>query len=171
MPAPPRGIPAPAARRLPTNGLAPPQATSASTEITQAIRAIRASDPSQSVDALKRVQKLLVDVPGRFEGSVPALLQAIINQTQAVFSSPESLAEPRVFRLAKHLIQTLNNFCDQPRLIKEMGDDDMETLLWELTLRLLETDDATGDAKELSRFINMIILRIFNGGKREVVFQ
>lgn len=26
------------------------------------------------------------------------------------------------------------------------------------------------DAKELSRFLNMIILRIFNGGKREIIF-
>lgn len=99
------------------------------------------------------------------------LLGAIIRQTQVVFSHPSNLADPSYFRLAKHLIQTLNNFCDQAGLVREMGEKDMEDLLWELTLRLLETDDATGDAKELSRFINMIILRIFNGGKREVVFQ
>lgn len=123
------------------------------------------------------------------------MLQALTKQMKVVFVGPGDLREPRWFRLAKHLIQTLNNFCDHPELILEMDGKDMEGLLMELTLRLLETDDAVGgefsesvgrgvgrqssdfvcsaflDAKELSKFINMIILRIFNGGKREVVFQ
>ena len=117
-----------------------------SSEITQAIKAILASDPGQSVDGLKRVQKLLSTPKDavRFEGSVEVLLQAIIKQMRVVFVGPGNLADPRWFRLAKHLIQTLNNFCDHPKLIKEMNDVDMEDLLMELTLRLLETDDSTG---------------------------
>ena len=46
------------------------------------------------------------------------------------------------------------------------------SLLEELTLRLLETDDSpTKKIKDLSRFINMIILRLFATGRRMSIFR
>ena len=115
-----------------------------SQEAVQAIRSILSSDPSRSVDGLKRVQRLLETQHTRFQGSVDDLVQALVKQIRLVFDTPSHLGEPPWFRLAKHLIQTLNNFCDHPDLLKEVDAKDMEALLYELTSRLLQTDDATG---------------------------
>lgn len=110
----------------------------------QAVRSILSSDPSRSVDGLKRVQKLLEMQFELFQGSVDDLVQALVKQIRLVFDTPSHLAEPPWFRLAKHLIQTLNNFCDHAALLKEVEEKDMEELLYELTSRLLQTDDASG---------------------------
>ena len=50
--------------------------------------------------------------------------------------------------------------------------DMLTSLLEELTLRLLETDDSSiKKVKDLSRFINMIILRLFATGRRMSIFR
>lgn len=113
-------------------------------DAVQAIRSILSSDPSRSVDGLKRVQRLLETQHDCFQGSVDDLVQALVKQIRLVFDTPAHLSEPPWFRLAKHLIQTLNNFCDHAELLKEVDEKDMEELLFELTSRLLQTDDATG---------------------------
>lgn len=136
----PRGIPAPSSR---VNGNTNGHPSSAG-DVGTAIRGIRTSDPKLSVDGLKQVQALLGSHPSRFEPYVEELIRAIITQTKVVFSDPGHLKQPKWFRLAKHLIQTLNNFCDHERLVLGMDAVVMEDLLDELTLRLLETDDSTG---------------------------
>lgn len=154
--------PAPAARArtgqlfapLPGRGSSAAQESSSNSdsaqEAVQAIRSILSSDPSRSVDGLKRVQRLLETQHACFQGSVDDLVQALVKQIRLVFDTPSHLGEPPWFRLAKHLIQTLNNFCDHPDLLKEVDAADMEALLFELTSRLLQTDDATGGAHHSS---------------------
>ncbi|KAF5391440.1 hypothetical protein D9757_001918 [Collybiopsis confluens] len=150
-------------------------------DITLTISSILSSDPSRSVDALKKIQKIL-GVGAEGGSSSPqyrelaehteGLIETITLQMAHIFERPEDIASDENFRLAKHLIQTLNNFCDHPLLAESLTVGILTSLLEELTLRLLETDDSPiKQVKDLSRFINMIILRLFATGRRMSIFR
>ena len=149
--------------------------------ITITISSILSSDPARSVDALKKVQKLLVIGPESGRSSpeylelaehTEGLIETITLQMAHVFERPEDLILDDNFRLAKHLIQTLNNFCDHSILAESLTVEILTSLLEELTLRLLETDDSSvKKVKDLSRFINMIILRLFATGRKMSIFR
>lgn len=150
-------------------------------DITITISSILSSDPTRSVDALKKIQKILSVGPEAGPSSpqyqelaehTEGLVETITLQMAHVFDRPEDLIPDDNFRLAKHLIQTLNNFCDHAFLAESLTVDILTSLLEELTLRLLETDDSpTKKVKDLSRFINMIILRLFATGRRMSIFR
>jgi cytoskeleton-associated protein 5 len=150
-------------------------------EITLTISSILSSDPARSVDALKKIQKILSVGPDNGPSSpqyrelaehTEGLIETITLQMAHIFEHPDDLIVEDNFRLAKHLIQTLNNFCDQSFLAESLTVDILTALLEELTLRLLETDDSpVKKIKELSRFINMIILRLFATGRRMSIFR
>jgi len=150
-------------------------------EIALTISSILSSDPSRSVEALKKVQKILSIGPDKGPTSpqyrelaehTEGLVETITLQMAHVFEHPGELILDENFRLAKHLIQTLNNFCDHPFLAESLTVDILTALLEELTLRLLETDDSpVKKVKDLSRFINMIILRLFATGRRMSIFR
>jgi cytoskeleton-associated protein 5 len=152
-----------------------------SDDITVTISSILSSDPARSVDALKRIQKILSVGPESGPSSpqyrelaehTEGLIETITLQMAHVFDRPNDLVPEENFRLAKHLIQTLNNFCDHPFLAESLTVDILTSLLEELTLRLLETDDShVKKVKDLSRFINMIILRLFATGRRMSIFR
>ncbi|KAF8636528.1 hypothetical protein AX17_003341 [Amanita inopinata Kibby_2008] len=149
--------------------------------ITIAISSILSSDPARSVDALKKIQKVLMIGPETGPSSLQyrelaehteGLIETITLQMAHVFERLEDLVPDDTFRLAKHLIQTLNNFCDHAMLAESLTVDNLTSLLEELTLRLLETDDSSvKKIKDLSRFINMIILRLFATGRRMSIFR
>lgn len=150
-------------------------------DITLTISTILSSDPSRSVDALKKIQKILSTGPEAGPSNphyrelaehTEGLIESITLQMAHVFERPEELVADENFRLAKHLIQTLNNFCDHGILAESLTVDILTSLLEELTLRLLETDDSSiKKIKDLSRFINMIILRLFATGRRMSIFR
>ena len=146
-------------------------------DITITISSILSSDPSRSVDALKKVQKVLATRESSPQYSELAehtegLIETITLQMAHIFEKPDDLVPEENFRLAKHLIQTLNNFCDHTLLAESLTVDILTSLLEELTLRLLETDDSpVKKVKDLSRFINMIILRLFATGRRMSIFR
>ncbi|KAK0459692.1 microtubule associated protein [Desarmillaria tabescens] len=152
-----------------------------SSDITVTISSILSSDPSRSVDALKKVQRILSSGPDAAPFSaqyrelaehVEGLVETITLQMAHIFERPDDLILDENFRLAKHLIQTLNNFCDHAFLAESLTIDILTSLLEELTLRLLETDDSSvKKIKDLSRFINMIILRLFATGRRMSIFR
>jgi cytoskeleton-associated protein 5 len=150
-------------------------------EITITISSILSSDPARSVEALKKIQKIL-DVPLDMEHTslefqnlanhTDGLVETITLQMAHVFDRSEGIAEPQNYRLAKHLIQTLNAFCDHGILAETLPVDILTSLLEELTTRLLQTDESQDSkVKDLSRFINMIILRLFATGRRIHVFR
>lgn len=150
-------------------------------DITITISSILSNDPARSVDALKKIQKVL-DVGPEEGPSSPTyrdlaehtegLVETIILQMAHVFERPEKVSQKENFRLAKHLIQTLNSFCDHPFLAESLTVDILTSLLEELTLRLLETDNSNDNQlKDLSRFINMIVLRLFATARRMSVFR
>lgn len=156
-------------------------ASGGSNDITITISSILSSDPLRSVDALKKIQKILALKPE--DGSDSAQYQELAEHTEGlietitlqmahVFDRPDDLVVEENFRLAKHLIQTLNNFCDHSFLAESLTVDILTSLLEELTLRLLETDESgVTKVKDLSRFINMIILRLFATGRRMSIFR
>lgn len=149
-----------------------------SADITVTISSIMSSDPARSVEALKKIQKTLTvgedgGAPYReLAEHAEGLVETITLQMAHVFERPDELVADENFRLAKHLIQTLNNFCDHALLAESLTIDILTSLLEELTLRLLETDDSpVKKVKDLSRFINMIILRLFATARRMSVFK
>lgn len=100
------------------------------------------------------------------------LIETVTLQMAHVFDRPTEIVSEENFRLAKHLIQTLNNFCDHALLAESLTVDILTSLLEELTVRLLETDESSiTKVKDLSRFINMIILRLFATGRRMSIFR
>ena len=158
-----------------------PRQSESPDDITITISSILSNDPARSVDALKKIQKVL-DVGPEEGPSSPAyrdlaehtegLMETIILQMAHVFERPEKVSQKENFRLAKHLIQTLNSFCDHTFLAESLTVDILTSLLEELTLRLLETDNSNDNQlKDLSRFINMIILRLFATARRMSVFR
>ncbi|KAI0374798.1 ARM repeat-containing protein [Pilatotrama ljubarskyi] len=154
---------------------------SASEDITVTISSILSNDASRSVDALKKIQKVLEIGPEQGPSSpayqelaehTEGLIETITLQMAHVFEHPEDITLPENFRLAKHLIQTLNAFCDHVFLAESLTVDILTSLLEELTLRLLQTDNSSDTkVKDLSRFINMIILRLFATGRRMSIFR
>ncbi|CDO70805.1 hypothetical protein BN946_scf184798.g121 [Trametes cinnabarina] len=152
-----------------------------SDDITVTISSILSNDPTRSVDALKKIQKVLEIGPEQGPSSpayqelaehTEGLIETITLQMAHVFEHPEDITLPENFRLAKHLIQTLNAFCDHVFLAESLTVDILTSLLEELTLRLLQTDNSPDTkVKDLSRFINMIILRLFATGRRMSIFR
>jgi cytoskeleton-associated protein 5 len=144
--------------------------------ITITISSILSSDSDRSVDALKKVQKILQLGPDDGPSSpqyrdlaehTEGLLETVTLQMTHAFDKPEDN-----IRLAKHLIQTLNAFCDNPLLAESLTVEILTALFEELALRLLQTDDSHDkEVKNLSRFINMIMLRLFSTGRRITVFR
>ena len=144
--------------------------------ISLTISSILSSDSDRSVDALKKVQKILQLGPDAGPSSplyrdlaehTEGLIETVTLQVSHAFDKPEEN-----IRLAKHLIQTLNAFCDNPLLAESLTVDILTTLFEELALRLLQTDDCQDkEVKNLSRFINMIMLRLFSTGRRITVFR
>ncbi|KAF8654073.1 hypothetical protein AX16_003606 [Volvariella volvacea WC 439] len=161
----------------PQNGYSDPSTE----DITITISTILSTDASRSVDALKKIQRILSIGPEAGPSSPPyrelaehteGLIETISLQMAHIFEPSDNLLPEENFRLAKHLIQTLNNFCDHPFLAESLPVEILTSLLDELTLRLLETDDSTVKrVKDLSRFINMIILRLFATARRMSVFR
>jgi cytoskeleton-associated protein 5 len=162
-------------------GAAPDPAESAAGDISIVISSILSNDPTRSVDALKKIQKILEVTPESGPSSpayrdlaehTEGLVETITLQMGHVFERPSDVIVPENFRLAKHLIQTLNAFCDHVLLAESLTVDSLTSLLEELTLRLLETDDSNDTkVKDLSRFINMIILRLFATCRRMSIFR
>ncbi|KAG8914017.1 Microtubule-associated protein, microtubule dynamics during spindle orientation [Tulasnella sp. 408] len=144
------------------------------------ISGILSSDPSRSVDALKKIQKILEVPPSAPKNAefeqltehTEGLIETITLQMSHVFERSDDVAEAANFRLAKHLIQTLNSFCDHPVLAESLTVEILTSLLEELTMRLLQTDESSDPkVKDLSRFINMIVLRVFAAGRRISIFR
>ncbi|KIO34814.1 hypothetical protein M407DRAFT_63913 [Tulasnella calospora MUT 4182] len=149
-------------------------------DVSITISSILSSDPSRSVEALKKIQKILEVPPNSPKNSefeqlaehTEGLIETITLQMSHIFERSDDVAEAANFRLSKHLIQTLNSFCDHPVLAESLTVEILTSLLEELTMRLLQTDESSDPkVKDLSRFINMIVLRVFAAGRRISIFR
>jgi cytoskeleton-associated protein 5 len=138
-------------------------------DIAQLIRSANTSIPQSCVKALKRVQIQLVETPHLFAGNVPLLISTVTRQFERLFEKPAAMDDTQMFRMAKHLIQTMSNFCDLPELLSEMNSGLLEDLLEQLTLGLLLLTKETH--KEMAKFVNMTILRLFATSNQVVLFR
>ncbi|KAJ1308957.1 hypothetical protein OPQ81_004640 [Rhizoctonia solani] len=152
-----------------------------SDDITKIISNILSNDPGRSVDALKAIQNVL-EVPSDqaplsksfrdLADHTEGLVETIVIQMSQTFENTEDVHNPATYRLMKHLIQTCNAICDHAILLESLSVDSLQSLLEELTMRLLQTDDTRDQkVKDLSRFLNMVILRLFNTGRKISVLR
>ncbi|TIA75270.1 hypothetical protein E3P91_00530 [Wallemia ichthyophaga] len=134
------------------------------------IAGILSNEPERSVDSLKVIQRKLESPSDELVRQADRL---VTNITTQMFNTFETLREemvPNVFRLAKHLIQTLNATVDSPTIAATLSSDSIRLLLEELTTRLLQTAESSS-LKDLSRFINMLLLRLFTHGDLTAIFS
>lgn len=100
---------------------------------------ITSTNLSVSVDALKRVQRDMDKLPTELINCIDQVLEAVTIQMRLAFDGLDSNTPPSVFRLCKHLMQTLTTLFDNVGLSKAVSRSTLELLLAELTRRLLET--------------------------------
>ncbi|KAG8743642.1 Microtubule-associated protein, microtubule dynamics during spindle orientation, partial [Ceratobasidium sp. 428] len=157
------------------------EAPTAQDEITKVISNILSNDPGKSVEALKAIQNVL-EVPSDqaplshsfrdLADHTEGLVETIVIQMSQTFERSDDVNNAATYRLMKHLIQTCNAICDHAVLLESLSVDSLQSLLEELTTRLLQTDDTRDQkVKDLSRFLNMVILRLFNTGRKISVLR
>jgi cytoskeleton-associated protein 5 len=138
-------------------------------DVEQRIRQANTSDAKVCVDCLKALQAQLIAKPHLFADHVPLLLSTVTRQFERLFEKEGRIDQDGMFRMAKHLIQTMSNFCDLPELLAKVTADILQDLLEQLTLGLLILTDDTH--KEMARFVNMTILRLFAANDQVVLFR
>ncbi|KAG8719475.1 Microtubule-associated protein, microtubule dynamics during spindle orientation [Ceratobasidium sp. 394] len=150
-------------------------------DIAKVISNILSNDPGRSVEALKVIQNVL-EVPSDqasysqsfrdLADHTEGLVETIVIQMGQTFERSGDINNAPTYRLMKHLIQTCNAICDHAVLLESLSVDSLQSLLEELTTRLLQTDDTRDQkVKDLSRFLNMVILRLFNTGRKISVLR
>lgn len=150
-------------------------------DIAKIISNILSNDPARSVEALKTIQNVL-EVPSDqapmsqtfrdLADHTEGLVETIVIQMGQTFERSEDVNNAATYRLMKHLIQTCNAICDHAVLLESLSVESLQSLLEELTMRLLQTDDTRDQrVKDLSRFLNMVILRLFNTGRKISVLR
>ncbi|KAJ9121720.1 hypothetical protein QFC22_002341 [Naganishia vaughanmartiniae] len=138
-------------------------------DVEKRIREANTSDAKACVDRLKALQAQLIAKPHLFVNHVPLLLSTVTRQFGRLFEKEGSIDQDGMFRMAKHLIQTMSNFCDLPELLAKVTADILQSLLEQLTLGLLLLTQDTH--KEMARFVNMTILRLFAASDQVVLFR
>ncbi|KZT54281.1 ARM repeat-containing protein [Calocera cornea HHB12733] len=173
----------PASHRVPLQARPASRATYDTSEpeaVKDLIKLILSNDMETSIRALKKIQERL-DVIGETGEDNPAfrelsqnsvdLVESIQIRMQHLFED-RSERDAKTWRLTKHLITTLSNFIEQPALAGSLDSEALTALLEELTLRLLQTDEADDPkGKDTSRYINMVLLKLFTTAERISVFR
>lgn len=145
---------------------APPDAD---LDVADLIRTADTNNPGECVKTLKQLQADLVETPDVFAGNVHTLISTVTKQFARLFEKQTTIDDPAMFRMAKHLIQTMSNFCDVPALLAEMDSDALQHLLEQLTMGLLLLTKE--EHKEMAKFVNMTILRLFATSNQIVLFR
>lgn len=137
--------------------------------------------PTSAVNALMRIQRVLAQhtdsavMSSNFRSvanHVGGLVDVMVARMARLFDSTTTLGEPADYQLSKHLIHTLNSLCGHPILAESLMVESLTFAFKELTRRLLETTESTNvQFKELSRLINMVIIRLFETARRIAVFR
>ena len=151
---------------LPTNGHAPPQ-----NDVLIAIDAIRQDDVDSSVDALKTLQDHLLNNSEAFRSCTSTLVDTLCDELDRVFNPPTNLLDLSKFRLVKHLLQATNNLSANQDLMRRLKYADIYTLIYCLSLRLVQADRLGGAPKELAGFMNQIMIQIMSMAERDLVFK
>lgn len=136
------------------------------------VERILSRDPTESVEALKRIQHVISETPAELANDSDTIIETITSQMGLAFEGLDADTPQPTLRLCKHLMQTLSSFFDQPSLGNSVSRQRLVQLLGELTQRLLATaDNAASDAiVSLSKVLNMVLIRIFHNANRSRCF-
>lgn len=145
---------------------------SVSLEPVDQFGAIKSTNIAESVEALKRVQKTIIENSEALITQATPLISAMSAQMTFAFEGLDQNTPQPTLRLCKHLMQTLSGFFDHRNLSLAVSKAALATLLGELTKRLLETaDSGASDAiVSLSKVLNMVLIRIFHNSDNSSCF-
>lgn len=140
-------------------------------DILAAINDIWHDDNEQSVEAIRLIEQILEEDPDRFKNNIRTLNDTLIDEMERAFSPPENLNDAAIFRLVKHLLQAISGITCNQNLVRRLKYDDMYSLIYCLTLRLVQADILGGQAKELSKFMNLILVQALSTPDRIIVLK
>ena len=158
----------PLARHAPTRRIESPPPFDA---VSAAINDIRQEDPNRTVEALKHLQGMLSESPQFFEDSVGTLLEVLLDEFDREFTPPEQVREKDHLRVVKHILQSFSGIACVPSLIRRLNVDSLYALLHAVTQRLVQCDRLGGDAAELARFMNLIVIQTLSTPDRFIVYK
>ncbi|KAI9004872.1 armadillo-type protein [Phycomyces nitens] len=177
VPDPPRTIQAPSSMRQ-------PRATQQQQAVQQAIQQdrgeyivdylisqITSGDPQASVDALKQLDKLLVNKPDLVMADIEPLVNAITLQVRLAYSSIDT---QRAFstRLCKHLVSALVMLFSNRELACAVSQNALNLLLQELAHRLLDQRMlALESGLQLSKALNVAMVKVLENTQRNATFS
>lgn len=177
----PTGIPRPAAgipvSRIPAPkdvfaaGRPAPQTNSRKADLLATVDAVRHEDLDAAVDALKVLQEVLNNEPESTYDIIRTIVDTLVDEMTRAYSPAENLEDPAYFRLVKHLIQTISNISANEILLRRLEYDDIYAFLDCLTLHLVQSDLMGGHFRELSKFINLILIQVLSQTDRLIIFK
>ncbi|KAM3584347.1 hypothetical protein VKS41_003168 [Umbelopsis sp. WA50703] len=149
----------------------PPKNTSISPEHNEymmdfLITQITSGDPHPSIDALKKLDKILSTQPEMVIPDVDALVNAITLQVRLAFSALDGRSAP-LTRLCKHLVNALVLLFSNRQLATHVSQDALHRLLQELAHRLLDVDMLSVETgPQLSKALNVAMVKVLEFSDR-----
>lgn len=151
--------------------LARPASAPRHSNLNQMINNIRQDDLDRAVDALKALQEVLANEPETAYDVIRTLVDALTDEMQRAYTPTDNLRDPAYFRLVKHLIQTISSISSNETLLRRLEYDDVYAFLDCLTLHLVQSDLMGGNFRELSKFINLILIQVLSQVDRLMIFK
>lgn len=149
----------------------PPKATQISPERNEymmdfLITQITSGDPHPSIDALKKLDKILSTQPEMVIPDVDALVNAITLQVRLAFSALDGRSAS-LTRLCKHLVNALVLLFSNRQLATHVSQDALHRLLQELAHRLLDVDMLSVETgPQLSKALNVAMVKVLEFSDR-----
>ncbi|GAB5588997.1 hypothetical protein Unana1_03897 [Umbelopsis nana] len=149
----------------------PPRATPISPERNEymmdfLITQITSGDPHPSIDALKKLDKILSTQPDMVIPDVDPLVNAITLQVRLAFSALDGRSAS-LTRLCKHLVNALVLLFSNRQLASHVSQDALHRLLQELAHRLLDVDMLSVETgPQLSEALSVAMVKVLEFSDR-----
>lgn len=138
---------------------------------------ITSGDVNQSIDALKNLEKLILNKPDSLVPHVNSMVNAITLQVRLAFTSPAWSTDgdlSSLIRLCKHLINSLVQLFSNEGLSTCIDRETLHPLLSEILARLVDPIQGSADKDiitQLTRALNVLMLRILDKCDKNLLFR
>ena len=135
------------------------------------INQVTSSDSEVSINALKHLEKTLVDVPSSFNSCLNDIVSAITIQIRLSFTAAD-ITDPNVSRLCKHLVNMLVQIFSNTTLPGSLKREPLCQCVKELLNRLLDpvlNDIESGT--QITKALNVLMVRILDSCNRNDTFR
>jgi cytoskeleton-associated protein 5 len=132
------------------------------------IQAIKGTDVGNCIETLKQISSqfmTVIEYPG-----LDSLIDTIISKVHSSFTLID-LANDEQVRLCKHLINSLVQLFTNKQLAVGLSKGTLETLFHELIERLLDEQLNTEAGNQLSRALNVLMVRVLENGEKNYCFS